>query len=207
MTVLSHIGRCIRPLALVLVFAALSGCYLPDRFRLDMNFQRDGAYAFTYNGDLMAVNFFRKIGQGEVRADDEKEIQAYINDLRRDSGFSAIEYLGQARYRVSYRRQSNILKRPQFSFVRRNAPFLRILRNADGLVVVEGDRPKKAYRDQLNQAGFDVDGVVQIWTDAQVLDHNAQEVQSGSPALYRWVIRSVNEPLPRIVMNLNRPGS
>ncbi|MDJ0684431.1 MAG: hypothetical protein QNJ84_07010 [Alphaproteobacteria bacterium] len=207
MTVFSHIGRTIRPLALVLILASLSGCYLPDRFRLDMNFQRDGDYAFTYDGDLKAVNFFRKIGQGEVSADDKKEIQVYINDLRRDSGFSAVEYLGQARYRVSYRRQSNILKRPQFSFVRRNAPFLRIMRNAEGLVVVEGNRPKKAHRDQLNQAGFDVDGVVQLWTDAQVLDHNAQEVQPGSPTLYRWVIRSINDPMPRMVMNLRRAGS
>ena len=59
----------------------------------------------------------------------------------------------------------------------------------------------------MNQAGFDVDGVVQLWTDAQVLDHNAQEVQPGSPTLYRWVIRSIDDPLPRMVMNLRRAGS
>lgn len=186
-----------------IVALLLTGCYLPDRFRLDMQFQTGGEYAFIYNGDLMAANFLRKIGAQEVDATDKKEIQVYINDLKRDSGFSSVEYLGQARYRVQYRRQSNILERPQFNFVRRNGPFLKIKRLADGSVVIEGSRPKKQYRDELNRMGFDVDGLVRLWAPpGAVLDHNAQQVQPGNPMLYIWEIKSINDPLPRLVMGL-----
>lgn len=184
-------------LAMLLV---LSGCYLPDRFQLNMNIDKSGKYAFIYEGDLVAFNFLRKIGQGEVRADDPDEIAVYDQDLKRDSGFEEVTYLGQARYRVKYKRQSNILDRPSFSFVRRNAPFMVIKRGEDGLVRVEGDKPNKQYRDELVAKGFDTRGVVRLWTNARVIDHNAQQVIQGNPTQYVWDIQSIQQPTPKMVL-------
>lgn len=194
----------IRLLSTLAVLCLLAGCYLPDRFQLQINMQRDGEYAFTYEGDLLAFNFLRKIGAGEASANDQDEIQIYENDLRRDSGFSEVSYLGQGRYRVKYRRQSNILKRPSFSFVRRNAPFMTVKRNAEGLVTITGDRPNKKYRDELVAKGFNTRGTVRIWTDARVIDHNAHEVIQGSSTQYVWNIQSIQLPAPRLVLV---PGS
>ncbi len=185
---------------LLLTAAILSGCYLPDRFTLQINMQRDGDYAFIYEGDLLAFNFLRKIGAGDVSADDADEIQVYDSDLRRDSGFSDVEYVGQGRYRVKYRRQSNILERPSFSFVRRNAPFMTIKRDAQGLITIAGDRPNKQYRDELVAKGFNTRGVVRLWTDARVLDHNANQVIQGAPTQYVWNIESIQQPAPRLVL-------
>jgi len=192
--------RFLRAAAAVLAVVLLSGCYLPDRFTLQINMQRDGEYAFIYEGDLLAFNFLRKIGAGDVSANDADEIQVYDSDLRRDSGFSEVDYVGQGRYRVKYRRQSNILERPSFSFVRRNAPFMTIKRNAQGLVTLTGDRPNKQYRDELVAKGFNTRGVVRLWTDARVLDHNANQVIQGSPTQYVWNIESIQQPAPRLIL-------
>lgn len=182
------------------VLLLLSGCYLPDRFQLSMNIDKGGKYAFIYEGDLVAFNFLRKIGQGEVRADDADEIAVYEQDLKRDSGFEEVTYLGQARYRVKYKRQSNILERGSFSFVRRNAPFMVIKRGEDGLVRIEGDKPNKQYRDELVDKGFDTRGVVRLWTNARVLDHNAQQVIQGNPTQYVWDIQSIQQPTPKLTL-------
>lgn len=192
-----------RVLATVCAVAAvlvLSGCYLPDRFKLDMNIDKSGKYAFIYEGDLVAFNFLRKIGQNEVRQDNPDEIEVYVQDLKRDSGFEEVRYLGQARYWVKYKRQSNILEHANFSFVRRNAPFITIKRGETGLVSIEGDKPNKQYRDELVANGFDTRGLVRLWTNARVLDHNAQQVIEGNPTQYIWRIESIHQPTPKLTL-------
>ncbi|RVU36361.1 hypothetical protein EOI86_14210 [Hwanghaeella grinnelliae] len=178
----------------------LSGCYLPDRFQLNMNIDKSGKYAFIYEGDLIAFNFLRKIGQGEVRADDKEEIAVYVQDLERDSAFEEVTYLGNARYRVKYKRQSNILEHPSFSFVRRNAAFMMLKRGEDGLIQVEGDKPNKRYRDELKAKGYNIRGVVRVWTNARVLDHNAEQVIQGNPTQYVWDIQSFEQPTPKMTL-------
>lgn len=189
-----------RSVAALAVLLVLSGCYLPDRFQLNMNIDKSGKYAFIYEGDLLAFNFLRKIGQNEVGPDDKDEIAVYVQDLERDSGFTSVEYLGQARYAVKYKRQSNILEHPNFSFVRRNGSFMTIKRGEDGLIQVSGDKPNKQYRDELKAKGFQIRGVVRLWTNARVLDHNAQQVIQGNPTQYVWDIQSFDQPTPKLTL-------
>ncbi len=192
--------KLVRTVVVLAVLLALSGCYLPDRFQLNMNIDKSGKYAFIYEGDLIAFNFLRKIGQGEVRADDKEEIAVYVQDLERDSAFEEVTYLGNARYRVKYKRQSNILEHPSFSFVRRNAAFMMLKRGEDGLIRVEGDKPNKQYRDELKAKGYNIRGVVRIWTNAQVIDHNAEQVIQGNPTQYVWDIQSFEQPTPKMTL-------
>lgn len=183
-----------------LLMLALAGCYLPDRFEANINIDRTGDYAFEYRGDLISFNFLRKIGEGEVTGDDPEEIAKYVSDLRRDSGFQSVDYIGQARYRVEYRRQNNILAVPNFSFVRRNSLVFNIKRRMDGLVEIAGHRPVERYREELRAAGFEFDGVVRIWTNAEVVEHNADAVQEGPRTLYAWRIETMEREPPKLVL-------
>ncbi len=187
--------------ALLGLLVLLTGCYLPDRFELNINIEPDGDYAFQYKGDLISVNFLRKIGAETVEGDDEDEIDVYRSDLQRDSGFKNVSYLGQARYRVDYARQNNIFKYANFSFVRRNGAFLVMKRNAEGLITLEGSRPQKRYRDELTAKGFKTRGVVRVWTSARVLDHNANQVQQGNPSMYVWNIEDINQEMPNMIID------
>lgn len=193
-------SRLLSGMLAALALLMLSGCYLPDRFQLDMNIDGAGNYAFIYRGDLVALNFLRKIGAGEVDGDDPDEIAAYVSDLERDSGFTAVDYIGQARYRVAYERQANIFEFGSFNFVRRTGPFITIKRTPEGLIRLEGNRPNQRYRQELTAAGFQTRGTVRVWTTNRVLSHNATEVQAGNPALYIWVIDSMEQPRPEMTM-------
>lgn len=198
--VVSFGRKLVRPLVVLAVLLAVNGCYLPDRFQLNMNIDKSGRYAFIYEGDLIAFNFLRKIGQNEVAPTDQDEIAVYVQDLERDSAFEEVTYLGNARYRVKYKRQSNILEHPSFSFVRRNAAFMMLKRGEDGLIRVEGDKPNKQYRDELTAKGYEIRGVVRIWTNARVIDHNAEQVVQGSPTQYVWNIQSFEQPTPKMTL-------
>jgi len=181
-----------------------TGCYLPVDFETDINIDNSGKYAFRYKGDMIAVTLLSKISKGKVEGEKEIKKQAaiYKRDLERDSGFKKVEHKKFARYEVFYEHQGNIHEQKSFDFVRSNARFLAINRRSDGLIEIIGDRPPKKYVEALIERGVDARGVVRVWTNNKVMSHNAHEVREGSPALYQSNVRSMREPTPSIIMQL-----
>lgn len=181
----------------------LTGCYLPLDFEADINIDEKGRYAVRYKGDIIAVTLLSKISNGKVKDDEiEKQAAIYQRDLARDNGFKTIEHKKLARYKAVYEHQGDILKQKSFDFIRSNARFFMIKRRKDGLIEVLGDRPQKRYVDELIDRGIDTRGVLRIWTKAKVLSHNAPKFRDGSPAVYQWNIRSMRDPLPSMILQL-----
>lgn len=193
-------------LAVVILPLALASCYMPTKYDLKIQILKDGRYAYEYEGDLIHLRFLQKLGTKEVaQGSPEERAQAdiYIADLKRDQGFTSIKYVGEARFRVKYRHQGNINERKSYSFVRRNGWFMRILRNQPGVVELQGNKLPKNYRDELIATGFDSWGKIRVWSDAKVEFHNAGFVQEGSPTMYEWIIRSMAEPTPKMVIGID----
>lgn len=190
--------------AFLCIILMATGCYLPVDFQTDINIDNSGNYAFRYKGDMIAVTLLSKISKGKVEGQEEIKEQAaiYKRDLERDKGFKEVEHKKYARYKVLYEHQGNIHEQKAFDFVRSNARFLAINRRSDGLIEIIGDRPPKKYVDALIERGVDARGVVRVWTNGKVMSHNAHDVREGSPALYQWNVRSMREPTPSIIMQL-----
>lgn len=224
-----------RFLKLLFVLSAVygvSGCYLPTDYDLRVQILNDGRYAFEYEGDVVHVGFLQRLGWKKMLEegrepseyveetwanmnldrddildyDEDKRAGIYKRDLERDRGFEAVEYQGQARYNVKYRYQGNIRKQKSFTFVRRNGWFMRIARTAPGVVELKGNSLPSNHEDALIEGGFDSYGTVRVWTDANVVSHNATSVQQGSPSLYRWDIRSMKDPTPSMVIGIGASG-
>ncbi len=191
-------GRVIGAAALCLV---LTGCYLPDRFKIELTMEANGDYLYTYSGELMSYNFLKKIGQGEATADDQEQIDIYANDLKRDSGFKTVTYIGNARYRVVYERRNNILENRMFSFVSRRSPFMLLKQREDGAVEISGSRPAKQYRDELVAKGFDTRGTILIRSKMRSIEDNADESRLGGEYdLYAWVFETIEKDPPKLVL-------
>jgi len=192
----------IRRLAALLVsLAALAGCYLPDDFRADMQLAPDGRFAFVYEGDLTQLQFLQRIGTGELEGERLADyVGIYERDLKRDTGFTRIEYKGDARYAVRYERSASLAKSRQFSFPRRNGAFLGVRINEAGLIELFGDSLPEQHRVELIDRGFQSRGVLRVWVGGEVLDHNAESVTPGSPPLYQWRFRSIADPPPRLLL-------
>jgi len=179
----------------------LTGCYLPDRFKVELTLEANGDYLYTYSGELLSYNFLRKIGQGEATADDKEQIDIYANDLKRDSSFKKVTYIGNARYRVVYEKESNILERRTFSFVSRRSPFLTLKQREDGAIEITGNRPAKQYRDELIAKGFDTRGTILIRSKMRSIEDNADESRLGGEYdLYAWVYETIEKEVPKLVM-------
>lgn len=178
--------RAYRTLCAALLF--LAGCYLPLNFEADINIDEKGRYAVRYKGDIIAVTLLSKISNGKVEGASEIKKQAaiYRRDLMWDKGFKTVDHTKLARFKAVYEHQGDIHKAKSFDFVRSNARFFSIQRRKDGLI----------------ERGIDTRGVLRVWTKAKVLQHNAQQVRQGSPAVYQWNIRSMREPLPSMILQL-----
>lgn len=181
----------------------LAGCYLPLDFEADINIDEHGKYAVRYKGDIIAVTLLRKITKGEVEgAEIAKQAAIYRRDLMRDKAFKSVEHVKLARFRAVYERQGDIRTDKSFDFIRSNSRFFAIRRRKDGLIEIIGDRPPKKYVDALIERGIDTRGVLRVWTRAKVLQTNAPQHRDGSPAVYQWNIRSMRDPLPSMILQL-----
>lgn len=202
MTGWTGIIRSLRTLVLLAATLMLSSCYLPNNFTINIQITRDGDYAFEYDGSLTHLGFLQKLANRELDEAGKREYQGvYERDLKRDKGFSKVEFDDQARYLVKYRRQGNMNSHKSFSFARRNGWFLRIARTQPGVVELNGNKLPKNYIDALIDAGFDTYGTIRVWTNAEVGFENATSVQKGDGmTLYEWQISSMRNPSPRMVL-------
>ena len=194
-----------RFLAAVFGLLVLTGCWFPDDFTMDVNIRADGRYAVRYEGALTSIPMLRRMAVDQLDQEAELELaEVYINDLKRDSGYQEVTYLGLGRFQVRYeRRGGDLVEHPTFYFVRSNARILAMTQK-EATVTIFGDRPPERYREELIAKGFEVNGTLRIWTDAPVDSHNATQVVDGAPARYEWRIQSMNDPAPRMVLRIDR---
>ncbi len=190
--------------SLLAVLFLVGGCYLPMNFKADLNIDKSGKFAFRYKGDIIALTLMRKISFGDVKGDEiAKQAEVYKRDLARDSGFTKIEHVSFARFRVEFIRQGDIRREKTFSFVRSNALFLAVKQLKDGDIEVHGDRPPRRLVNALIERGMDVRGTFRVWTNAKVIRHNAPQAREDGPQpVYQWVIKSLRDTPPSLVLQL-----
>ena len=187
-------------LAIFFIFL-LTGCYLPNNFLLNMQISKTGKYAIEYDGTLTHLGFLQKIGRGELNKSEIKEnIAKYRYDLIRDKGFKEVTYQDQGRFYTKYSFKGNIKKRKLHSFVQRRGWFISIRKTKPGVVEIKGNKLPKRYIDELTASGFNSYGTLRVWTGAKVGFHNAENVVAGDLTLYEWFIKSLHDPLPRMIL-------
>ena len=196
-------------IALLAAAGLAAGCYLPTDFAADLRLERNGNYAFRYVGDLTDLSMLQRMASGDLVGDDIAErAQFGRKDLARDKGFGGIdkiEYLGKAKFKVKFERRGNIRREKTFDFVRFNSRFLGLKRLKDDTVVVFGGRPNPRALEQLEKAGLKANGVLRVWTNAQIKDHNAQDIKpAGGLRIYIWTIKSLKQKPPRLKFDLQK---
>ncbi|MEQ8441074.1 MAG: hypothetical protein RIM33_10685 [Alphaproteobacteria bacterium] len=222
---------------IVFLLAGLTGCYLPNKFELTMQIAADGRYATAYQGTLTQLQFLQRMGAGEITGSAVDEyVGIYENEMRRDSGFKEVTYLGNAEYQVDYERQGSLARERQYSFPTRRAVILGLRRwtpetaqeyiarfqqqghpalvsmaeagfmREPHIMEVFGERLPARIREDLEANGFWVQGQIRIWTAARVGYHNAQQVMEGNPSLYIWDIDTLHDDPPHMILAWTPPS-
>ena len=202
-------GRVLPPrrFAGVLAVASMllaSGCYLPVRFDAEIEVDRAGRYSMVFDGYLAHLPLYREITAGETTPEDEQERVARLaRDFTRDSAVKAFEYVKQGIFKLRWEKSGSLARSPMVTFHRRNEAMLTLSYVREkGLVTVRGGEIRSSVRQQILDAGLNVQGELRLITDARVADHNAARVRKLGEGreMYIWRIRSVFDATPKLVL-------
>ncbi|GHU03978.1 hypothetical protein FACS1894205_1430 [Alphaproteobacteria bacterium] len=180
----------------------LASCYVPNHFVSEIRLGRTGDFAMYYKGNLTWAPLFRDIKMGTVKPEEiPGKIQRIEDDIKRDVYFKSHTSLGDGVFDVVYEREGHLGDSEQATFIRRNAVIIMIKSYPDGRISVIGNGVKPAYAQMATDLGLGMKGEFRITTDAPVLEHNANAVETvnGYP-VYIWKLDSVYAPSPKFVM-------
>jgi hypothetical protein len=191
-------------IGILLLSLALSSCYLPHDFSIDIRITRNGEYALRYQGELIAVNLHKKIREQQLSEDElQKEIQVYIRDLKRDPAFSEIDYVNNGFFRVKYVYASTIQRQPYYNFLRGNNKIVTLSYHEDKqLLSIIGGKLQGSQKDIAIKENIKTQGKIRIITDLPVLKHNANQKLDTKTPSYIWNVSSISEPTPSILINM-----
>ena len=191
-------------LALILFLVmALGGCYFPSDYDADLSIEADGKYAFRYVGELSYLPLLQKLSDQEASREEIQElVEAARQDLARDKWFKEITFIRDAKFRVHYERQGDILDEKSFNFVPFNARFFSMRWLEDGTVKIVGNRPPQSYLPQLNRMGLRPNGIFRVWTSANAIDNNAAAVEGETKRVYAWIVADMTQPPPYLVLQM-----
>jgi hypothetical protein len=186
----------------ILTVLILNSCYIPDKFKAEIQLSKNGAYIFSYYGDLIWAPLFRNIQRHLI--DEQKvseEIKVIQRDLSHDSHFKSVESAGEGRFHVEYHYQDIFRPSDFYAFVRRNAPILQMRADKNGRLIIVGRAMKSNQAAEATSLGLSITGEFRIITDGNVIMNNATKViQQGPYRVYIWNITNIFSPSLKFVM-------
>jgi hypothetical protein len=197
--------RRLRALSVVTVMLVLTGCYMPIRFDAEIDVSRGGYYEFFFDGYLAKVQLYQGLKDGEINREEERaQVKIIEQDFTRDSATKEFEYFKQGHFKVNYQRSGDLLKTKTMTFFRRNEYILGIAYNSETRQIsMLGKSLKRDIKDRLRASGLDSSGELRLFTDGEVVSHNATTVRpfpSKGPEykLYTWKIQNLLAPTPSL---------
>ena len=196
--------RFLYSLTLFLMVGLLPSCFfVPEQFEAEVRINKDGTYSLTYEGLLTHI-FARaaEVEQGEISAKTRSELREIEEDLRKDSNFEKVEYVGHAQFKVVYKREGTLDRRVHF--LGEGAKIVSLVPLSGRKVEIRGIEVIKSDIRELERLGIKGDGTLEVTTGGTVLTHNAESVPwlFGLLGSYRWVFESLRDPAPFMVTQL-----
>lgn len=189
-------------LALALL-TLVTGCYMPVRFDAEIDITRAGYYQFFFDGYLAKVELYQDLQDKKISRDEEvAAVQQIREDFERDSAVSDFKYYEKGHFRIQYKRSGDLLKAKTFTFFRRNEYILGIAYNKDtGQITMIGKSLARDVKDRLRAVGLDSSGELRVFSDGNVISHNATTVKpfpskGAGYKLYTWKISNLLAPTP-----------
>lgn len=189
-----------------LLFAPLSGCYVPASFDAEIEIDRTGFYKFKFDGYMAEVNLFNKVVKDFISPAEEAERVARLKtDLMRDSATKSFEYFKKGHFKILWEKQGDLLKSKMVTFLRRNENLISISYvKSKALVSIQGTSLSQVNAQRMVDSGLGLRGSLKVTTDAKVISHNATKVKKGEgrKKIYYWIIESPFDPSPKLSFNL-----
>jgi hypothetical protein len=165
-------SRFIRALSALAFVALLSGCFYPEKFTLDVDFQEDGAVNLTYEGTIFSHDALThmRVSKKTLTAQEDESMVKIAEILAKRPEFRSAKYIGNGRFQIKAQRSAHkgqlLTDMPIFGV------FRDLEQNTD-LVMQTGMNVEPVYK----SLGLSPEGVIRI-----SLPDNAKVVSSTTEA-------------------------
>ncbi len=182
---------------------SLSACWVPEEFHATLDIEEDGSYTFVYDGVLTYAVAAAAAAEGKLDKKTELELKGAEEELRQDTSFKKVNYLGEGRYQVGYELSGGA--DDAFAFLSEELKIISLRRNDSGGLEVAGLELKEEDVQKFDEIGIEVDGVLEVKTDAEVIAHNAPDTPFlfGLLGSYKWTINSPKDPAPSMQVRID----
>lgn len=209
--------------AALLLPLLLLGCLLtPGKFTSTLRIDADRRFAFSYQGEVHAVDpgkTMEQAGSGEDggrrKAERETRNRALAEALSKEAGYRSVVYLGDDTFRIDYRIEGTLDHHFVFPFnadAQAIVPFVMVELRGNGTVRVKapGFAADREAGDALPQAGMGsdaaarLDGRFTLDTDAEIVSQNNEDgpVQAGGRSQISWQATPLSRDAPTAVLRL-----
>jgi hypothetical protein len=185
---------------IVAIFACLflTSCLVPEEFTSTLNIDKNKQYKFSYDGTVAYGTALAEIKErGQLSQADNAEIKKAEANLRKEKGFSSVEYVGRGRFKVRYEESGPV----QFG----KKIFLDMIefRSAPGgAIQILGTDISPENRNELSKLDLKLDGTLKVTSDIRVIEHNATSTPwfGGLWGAYEWHITLNQMKRPTIIL-------
>ena len=189
-------------IAITILLIVVSSCLFPESFDSEITINMDGTYSFVYDGMLTIAAARETYIKGKrLSSKDEREIKEFEKDLLKHRSFKKVKYIGQGRFKVLCKHEGTL--NSPFYFLNRELAFISIIPMSSNKLEIKGMKLTKDIMAKLTELKMKVDGEIKLTTDAKVIEHNAKSTPLlGKFGSYKWQIKSLNDPAPYMVLQL-----
>jgi hypothetical protein len=191
------------PALIALSLSLLVACFIPEQFDAKIAIASDGSYKFTYDGTLAFALALKAAQSGMLSVKADADLQKLVAELKKDSTFKKVEYLGKARYKVLVEK----LGKPgePYYFMSQQSKIISVVPQKDGSISIAAIKLNQNFLQELSFVSSKIDGTLSVTLEngVKVMQHNATSEPSffGLFGSYKWQIKSP-DMVPMMVVKI-----
>jgi hypothetical protein len=217
----------LQPLAMLLPLLLWSCALVPGKFVSTLQIDADRSFAFTYQGEVHAVDLPTGMAglrnmtpakeakdaakAAEARAQAQRKWGALAAALSKEAGYRSVEHLGEGRFRIDYAARGTLNHPFLFPFsgdAEVVLPFVAIeLRGRDRVRVkapgFAADTSGRGVPD-MGSVGSKLDGSFTLTTTAEIISQNSEDgaSESGTSRTISWRATPATKDAPLAMLRV-----
>lgn len=182
-------------IAAILACLFLTSCWLPEDFTATLNVDKGRNFQFAYDGTIVFAPVLREIKKrGKLSPADDAYMKKEEISLRKQPGFTKVEYSGRGRYRVQYQESGPLRSGRRIFF-----DLIEFRVDPSGRIRILGAEISPSFRKEMSAVDFKLDGKLNVTSKLAVVEHNATATPwfGGLFGAYKWhiAINQSNRPM------------
>lgn len=185
-------SKTIKLLSLATCVTLLAGCFIPEKFDANIQFNEDSTFNYTYDGTIVnALGAAEKHKTGSLSEKSKADSPKIIAQLKKDPATKSVSQVNDVTYKVALERKNQPSN--MFSLM----DFIKVRKDKAGVITVFTPKFTEKNLKELKELGVNVDGSLKISLpkNAEIVESNAQ----SSPGLgglvggYSWKIKKLDD--------------